>query len=43
MLNYIRKNSYLDKEWLFTGSFKVGIVTGMINKDVLTQFVYKPV
>ena len=36
------KNSYLDEGWLFIGSFKVGSVPGMINKDVLAQFIYKP-
>ena len=28
--------------WLFIGSFKVGSVPGMINKEVLAQFIYKP-
>ena len=35
------KNSYLDEEWLFIMSFKVGSVTGMINKEVLAQFIYE--
>ena len=35
------KNSYFDEGWLFIGTFKVGSVTGMINKDVLAQFIYK--
>ena len=35
------KNSYLDEGWLFTGSFKVVSVPGMIN-EVLAQFIYKP-
>ena len=37
-----KKNSYLDEGWLFIGSFKVGSVPGMINKEVLAQFIYKP-
>ena len=37
------KNSYLDEGWLFVGSFKVGSVTGMINKEVLAQFIYESV
>ena len=37
-----KKNSYLDEGWLFIGSFKVGSVLGMINKEVLAQFIYKP-
>ena len=37
------KNSYLDEGWLFIGSFKVGSVPRMINKEVLAQFIYKPV
>ena len=36
------KNSYLDEGWLFIGSFKVGSVPGMINKEVLAQYIYKP-
>ena len=35
------KNSHFDKGWLFIGTFKVGSVPGMINKDVLAQFIYK--
>ena len=35
------KNSYFHKGWLFVGTFKVGSVPGMINKDVLAQFIYK--
>ena len=35
------KNSYFDEGWLFIGTFKVGSVPGMINKDVLAQFIYK--
>ena len=30
-----KKNSYVDKGRLFIGSFIVGSVPGMINKDVL--------
>ena len=36
------KNSYLDKGWFFIGSFKVGSALGMINKEMLAQFIYKP-
>ena len=32
----------ITKGWLFIGSFKVGRVPGMINKEVLSQFIYKP-
>ena len=42
ILNYFRKNSYLDEGWLFIGSFKVGSVLGMINKEVLAQSIYEP-
>ena len=34
------KNSYLDERWLFIGSFKVGSVPGMMNKEVIAQFIY---
>ena len=37
-----KKNSHLDEGWLFIGSFKVGSVPGMISKEVLAQFIYKP-
>ena len=36
------KNSYLDEGWIFIGGFKVGSVPGMINKEMLGQFIYKP-
>ena len=36
------KLATLDKGWFFIGSFKVGSVPGMINKEVLAQFLYKP-
>ena len=36
------KSSYLDEGWLVIGSFKVGSVPGMKNKEVLAQFIYKP-
>ena len=36
------KNSCLDERWHFIGSVKVGSVPGMINKEVLAQFIYKP-
>ena len=39
---YIIKNSYLEEEWLFIDRFKVGCVQGIINKEVLAQFIYKP-
>ena len=29
--------------WLFTGRIKVGSVLGMIKKEVLAQFIYKPI
>ena len=29
--------------WLFIGRFKVGSLSRMINKEVLAQFIYKPV
>ena len=32
---------HLDEGWLFIGRFKVGNVPGMINKEVLAQFIYK--
>ena len=37
-----QKNSCLDEGWLFIGSFKVGSVPGMINKEVLAQYIHKP-
>ena len=37
-----KKNSHLDDRWLFMTSFKIGCVPGMINKEVLAQFTYKP-
>ena len=42
ILRLYQKKSYLDEGWLFTGSFKVVSVRGMINKEVLAQFIYKP-
>ena len=39
-LGRAEKNSYLDAGWLFIGSFKVGSVPGMINKEVLAKFIY---
>ena len=41
-LSFVKKNSYLDEGWFFTGRFKVGNVPGMIIKEVLIQFIYKP-
>ena len=35
------KNSYPDEGWPLIGSFKVGSIPGMINKEVLAQFTYK--
>ena len=32
---------YLDEGWLFIGRFKAGFILGMINKEVLAQFIYK--
>ena len=37
-----KENSCLDEGWLSISSFKVGSVPGMINKEVLAQFIYKP-
>ena len=37
-----KKNCYLDERWLFIGSFKFGSVPGMIKKEGLPQFIYKP-
>ena len=37
-----KKNSHLDEGWFFISSFKVGSVPGMINKEVLVQFIHKP-
>ena len=31
------------KEWLFVGRFKSGGLPRMINKEVLAQFIYKPI
>ena len=39
-LGTAEENSYLDAGWLFIGSFKVGSVPGMINKEVLAKFIY---
>ena len=35
-----KKNGYCDEGWLFIGSFKIGSVPGILNKEVLTQFTY---
>ena len=40
-INYIRKTSHLDEEWLFVGRFEVGSVPGIINKELLAQFIVK--
>ena len=37
-----KKNSHFDEGWLFIGSFKAGSAPGMIDKEVLAQFIYKP-
>ena len=42
ILKVDQKKSYIDEGWLFIGSFKVGSVPGMINRDVFAQFIYKP-
>ena len=42
ILKLHQKNSCLDEEWIFIGSFKVGSVPEIINKEVLSQFLYKP-
>ena len=36
------KHSDLNEGWVFIGSFKVGSVPRMINKEVLAQFIYEP-
>ena len=35
ILKLHQKNCYFDEGWLFIGSFKVGSVPEMINKEVL--------
>ena len=42
ILKLHKKNGYLDKGWVFMGRLKAGPVPGMINKEVLAQFIYKP-
>ena len=37
-----QKNSYLNEGWHFIGRSKVGNLPRMINKGVLSQFMYKP-
>ena len=37
------KISSLDEGWLFIGTFKVRSVLGMINKEMLAKFIYKPI
>ena len=39
--NTSEKTSHLDKGWLFTGSFKILNVPGIINQEVLIQFTDK--
>ena len=34
-----KKNNDLNEGWFFIGSFKVGSLPGMINKEVLAQFI----
>ena len=34
--------SYLNEGWLFVGTCKFGSVLGMINKELLAQFIHKP-
>ena len=41
-LSTSEKHSCFDEGWIFISSFKVGSVPGMINKEVLAQFTYKP-
>ena len=38
-----KKRRYLDDGWLLIGRFKVRSVQGMINKEAVAQFTYKPV
>ena len=40
ILKLHQKKSCLYEGWLFIGSFKVGCVLGMINKEVLAHFIY---
>ena len=42
-LEFHKKNSYLNEVWLFLGRFKTGSLPRMINKEVLAQFIYKPI
>ena len=39
ILKLHKKNGYLDKGWVFVGRLKAGPVPGMINKEVLAQFI----
>ena len=42
MLKLNQKIATLMKGGFYIGSFKVGGVPGIINKEVLAQFIYKP-
>ena len=42
ILKLHQKISFLDEEWLFIGSFKIGSVPGMTNKEMLPKSIYKP-
>ena len=33
------KSSYLEEKWIFTGRIEAGSVTGMINKEILAQYI----
>ena len=39
----ITSGKMTDEGWLFIGRFKVGSLPRMINKEVLAQFIYKPI
>ena len=41
ILKLHHEKNFLDEVWIFIGSFKVRSVPGMINKEVLAQFIYK--
>ena len=41
MFCLMQKNSYLDEGWLFRINLKDGVYQD-VNKDVLSQFIYKP-
>ena len=42
ILKLPKKYIYLHEGWPFIDSFKVDSVPGMINREVIAQFIYKP-